>query len=95
MGKHHFENTATQVQYPWKTTLRTVFQAFIGFASMWALIVEALGLDPALPWVAASLAVTAAITRVMALGVVDDWLGVYVPWLASGSREHEVLSEVE
>ena len=73
----------TQEQYPWRTVVRTIFQAVVGFASMWALIVGALGLDETLPWVAASLAVTGGITRVMAIPEVNAWLARWVPWLAA------------
>lgn len=76
---------STQEQAPWRATLRTLFAALIALASMWALIVEALGLDQGIPWVAASLAATAAITRVMALPAVNNWLRRFVPWLAPES----------
>lgn len=79
-------NTATQAAHPWRATTRTVFAALIGLASMWALIVETLGLDPGIPWVAASIAVTGAVTRVLALPGVIAWLERYVPWLAPGDR---------
>ena len=74
---------ATQEKYPWRATVRTVFQAVVGFASMWALMVVALGLDEAVPWVAASLAVTGGITRVMAIPEVNAWLERWIPWLAA------------
>lgn len=74
---------ATQEQYPWRTTIRTLFQAIVGFASMWGLIIVALGLDEAIPWVAASLAVTGALTRVMAIPEVNAWLERWVPRLAA------------
>lgn len=83
MGKHSYQGSSTQVAYPWRATVRSVFQGVLGFAAMWAVIVETLGIDAKIPWVAASLAFTAAVTRVMALGVVEDWLAKYVPWLAS------------
>ena len=84
MGKHSsYQGSSTQVAYPWRATVRSVFQGVLGFAAMWAVIVETLGIDAKIPWVAASLAFTAAVTRVMALGVVEDWLARYVPWLAS------------
>lgn len=76
--------TPTQVAHPWRSTVRSLFQAVVGFASMWAVIVEAIGLDSTLPWVAASLTVTGALTRVMALPVVEEWLARWVPWLATG-----------
>ena len=62
---------------------------------MWALMVEAMGLDETLPWVAASLAVTGAITRVMAIPAVNQWLARFVPFLAaSGSASKQVSDDV-
>lgn len=78
---------ATQSEYPWHAVARTVFQAVVGFAAMWALVVEALGVDAGLPWVAASLAVTGALTRVMAIPAVNAWLARYLPWLAATGHE--------
>ena len=72
----------TQVRRPWRSTVRTVFQALIALAAMWALIVEALGL-PDWAWVTTSLAVAAGITRVMALPAVEVFLRRFVPWLAA------------
>ena len=77
---------ATQSEYPWHAVVRTVFQAVVGFAAMWALMVEAMGLDETLPWVAASLAVTGAITRVMAIPAVNQWLARFIPFLAASGR---------
>ena len=86
---------ATQSEYPWHAVVRTVFQAVVGFAAMWALMVEAMGLDETLPWVAASLAVTGAITRVMAIPAVNQWLARFVPFLAaSGSANKQVSDDV-
>lgn len=84
--------TPTQVAHPWRATVRTIFQAAVSFAAMWGLIVEAMGLDATAGWVAASLAFTGAITRIMALDSVDRWLSQFVPWLASGvgSETHEI-----
>lgn len=74
---------ATQVRRPWRATVRTVFQAVVGLAAMWAVIVETIGLDPGVEWVAASLAVTGAMTRVMALPAVEAWLSKFAPFLAA------------
>lgn len=90
MGKHSEVGTPTQVAHAWRATVRTVFQAIVGFAAMWAVIVEALGIDAKLPWVAGSLAVTAGITRVMALPQVEEWLVKYLPFLASGVHTESV-----
>lgn len=73
---------STQSEHPWTTVARTIFQAVIGFAAAWALIVEAAGVDQTIPWVATSLAITAGITRVMALPAVNEWLARFIPWLA-------------
>lgn len=75
--------TPTQTRRPWRATARTLFQAVVGFAAMWGLIVEAAGLDPEPGWVAASLVATGAITRVMALPAVESWLGRFLPFLAA------------
>lgn len=80
-GKHRAE--PTQVRHPNRATVRTLFQAVVAFAAMWGLIVEAMDIDPGIPWVAASIAATGAITRVMALPQVNDWLARFVPWLAA------------
>ena len=91
MGKHHADGygiivpgTPTQVQHSSRAVTRTIFQALVGFTAMWAVIVEALGLDSTLPWVAASLAVTGGITKVMNLPAVENWLVKYLPFLATG-----------
>ena len=73
----------TQTAYPWRATLRTVFQALVGLAVAWPVIVEAIGLDTTWAWVSGSLAVAAAVTRVMALPAVDAWLSRFLPWLAA------------
>jgi hypothetical protein len=73
----------TQARHPWRATVRTIFQAVVAFAAMWALIVEAAGLDPDLVWVSASLAVTGAVTRIMALPQVEAFLRRFVPFLAA------------
>ena len=78
---------SSQERAPWRATARTLFAALIGLASMWALVVEALGLDQGIPWVAASLAVTGAVTRLMALPAVNNWLRQYIPWLAPKGGE--------
>lgn len=74
---------STQARHPWRATVRTVFQACVAFAAMWALVVEAAGLDPDLVWVSASVTVTGAVTRVMALPQVEAFLRRFVPWLAA------------
>lgn len=57
-----------------KRTIRTVLQAIIGFAPVLPKIVEAAGIPQSLPWVAAGLAIAAAVTRVMAIKEVQELL---------------------
>lgn len=78
---------ASQEQFPWRATMRTLFQALVGIAAAWALIIEAAGLDPGIPWVATSLAITAAITRIMTLPAVNTWLRRYLPALAPDTED--------
>lgn len=82
MSTDTHEKTATQVARPWRATARTVFQVLVALASMWGLIVAALGL-PDWAWVSTSLAVAAGITRVMALPGVEEFLNQWFPWLAA------------
>lgn len=75
-------STPTQVRRPWRSTARTVFQAAIALASMWALIVATLDL-PDWAWVSASVAVAGAITRLMALPQVEVFLRSFLPFLSA------------
>jgi hypothetical protein len=74
----------TQVRRPWRATLRTAFAGVIGFAALLPFIVEATGLEPEVyPWLAGMLAVAAAVTRVMALPQVEDFLQRFFPFLSA------------
>lgn len=77
-------HASTQAAHPWRATIRTIFAAIVALAATWVVIVEAIGLDPGIPWVATSIAVMGAITRVMAVPGVIDWLERFIPWLAPG-----------
>lgn len=75
----------TQVRKPWRTTARTIFQAAVALASLAPLVAggvyETTDAYPAA--VAQVLAVSAAITRVMALPEVEEFLGRFLPFLAA------------
>lgn len=73
----------TQSEFPWRTTVRTVFQALIALAAAAPLLVATAGFDAGAGGVAVFLAVSAAVTRVMALPVVEGFLQRFVPWLAA------------
>jgi hypothetical protein len=74
---------ATQVRRPWRSTVRTLFQLAVGLAPMLPLIVGASGLDETAPAVAGALAISGAVTRVMALPQVEQFLQRFLPWLAA------------
>lgn len=78
---------STQTAHPWRATLRTVVQLLVALAAAWPLIVSASGVEQTSAAVAGSLALAAAVTRIMALPVVDDLLRRFLPWLASTPRE--------
>ncbi len=73
----------TQVVAPWTATVRTAFQALVGLAAMFPLIVDASGVGEGVAWVAVGTAISGAVTRIMALPQVNDFLRRFVPWLAA------------
>lgn len=80
----------TQVRFPKRTTIRSVFQALIGLAAALPLVIGALGLPTTGGVVAIVLAVSAGITRVMAIPAVNRWLEDHLPWLAAKPPAPEV-----
>lgn len=74
---------STQTRHPWRATIRTAVAVIVALAAMLPLLVDASGLDETAGPVAGALAIAAAITRVMALPAVDDFLARFLPWLAS------------
>jgi predicted phage tail protein len=76
----------TQVKRPWRTTARTVFQGIVGAAAMAAPVYEAAthhDAAAATGWAATGLAISAGVTRVMAVPMVNDWLARFLPFLAA------------
>lgn len=82
------EPTPTQTRHPWRATARTLFAAIVAALSLLPTAAATAGIDT-VPAVAQVLAVTAAITRVLALPGIERWLRTYVPWLAAepGAKE--------
>lgn len=68
------DSEPTQVQHPWKATIRTAIAVLIGVLSVIPVVVATAGIGT-VPAVAQVVAVTATITRVMALPQVNDLLG--------------------
>lgn len=64
----------SQMKESTKRTLRTVLQSVVGLAAALPLIVSASGVPETVPGVALALAVSAALTRIMAIPAVNDLL---------------------
>lgn len=75
----------TQSRHPWRATLRTIAAASLGLLLVLPEIVKVLGLT-AVPWVAAALAVTGAVTRVLAIPGVNAWLRRFAPFLSADGK---------
>lgn len=72
---------SSQVKYPNRATVRTVIAAAIGILPLLPIVAKELGIE-SIPWVAAALAVTAGITRILANPLVAAWIEKYAPLLA-------------
>lgn len=76
----------TQTKNPWRTTVRSAFQFLVGLAALAPFIVAAIndGNEGAATGLTAGiLAVSAAVTRVMALPAVNSFIERWLPWLAA------------
>ncbi|MBH0778829.1 hypothetical protein [Nocardia bovistercoris] len=80
MGEHSLVPTPSQTAYPWRATARTVFQAALAILVVLPVVIATSGI-PTTGVVGMFLAVAAAITRVMALPVVNELLRRFAPWL--------------
>jgi hypothetical protein len=78
----------TQTRHPWRATARTVFAASVGLLPLLPTIVDQLGLAT-VPWVVSLLAVTGAITRVLAIPAVDAWLSEHARGLLAAQPRME------
>lgn len=79
----------TQSKYPWRAVARTVFAGLVGLAAMAPLVYgAATHQDPAAAsgWAATGLAISAGITRVMALPQVNAYLQRILPFLAAAPK---------
>lgn len=88
------EATATQTRRPWNAVLRTSLAALIGLLPILPAIAETLHIDT-VPVVASTLAVTAAVTRVLAMPQVEAWLRQSLPALAADVYPNRQLPEGE
>ncbi|SCG15534.1 hypothetical protein GA0070610_1768 [Micromonospora echinofusca] len=72
----------TQTRHPWRATARTIFAATVAALTLLPTVAVAGGIDT-FPAVAQVVAVAAAITRVLALPGVEDFLERFLPFLAA------------
>jgi hypothetical protein len=63
----------TQTRHPWRATVRTVIAVVVSLASLLPYVAAQADVD-AVPAVAQVLVVAAAITRIMAIPGVNEWL---------------------
>lgn len=77
----------TQVQYPWRATIRTAFAAIVGALSLLPAVAFGLHIDT-VPQVIQVIAVTSGITRVLAMPVVHDWMNDNFPWLLATPKQN-------
>lgn len=87
MGDHTLTPTATQSAHPWRATVRTIFAFVVALAAGLPMIVDATGVSEATPGVATALVVGGAVTRILALPVVNAALATYAPWLSTNGRD--------
>lgn len=72
----------TQTRHPWRATARTAFAATVALLSLLPTIAIAGGVDD-VPLIAQAVAVVLAVTRVLALPGVEDFLQRFLPFLAA------------
>lgn len=72
----------TQVKHPNRATFRTVFQGALALAAIVPLVLTTAGIPP-VGLAAILVGVAGAITRVMAIPAVEEFLETYVPILAA------------
>ncbi|GGZ13464.1 hypothetical protein [Streptomyces nitrosporeus] len=76
-----------------RRTARTVVQTALSLAVLLPALVDAAGLPAALPWVAGTLAVAGALTRVMAVpgvqALLPGWLRTGPPGSTNTGTAHE------
>lgn len=78
---------ATQTAHPWRATTRTIFAAGVALLTLLPVIAATAGIDT-IPAIAQVLVVAGAVTRVLALPGVEDFLESYFPWLAARPAAH-------
>lgn len=76
----------TQVKRPWRATFRTVFQGIVAAAAILPLVLSTAGIAP-VGLAGIAIVVAGALTRIMALPAVEEFLENYIPILAAKPKE--------
>lgn len=76
----------TQTQHPGRATLRTAVAGLLALVTLLPYILGAVHVDTTV-WGAQALAVSAGVTRVLAIPAVNAWLTDYLPFLAAAPRQ--------
>jgi hypothetical protein len=86
-GRHELVTaTSTQQLYPWRTTVRSVFQFIVALSAAAPVVYLAVtgeSLEAATGAVAVALTAMTYVTKVMAHPKTDEFLKRFAPWLAS------------
>lgn len=77
---------STQSKHPTRAVIRTVVAATVALLPILPTLVEKLGIVT-VPWVAGILVGTGAITRVLAMPQMEEWLHEYGPWLSAQPQD--------
>ena len=73
----------TQVRRPWQAVLRTIVAEIVALAPLAPALVDAIGLPRTTGIGLVIVTVSGAITRILAIPGVDQWLMARAPWLAA------------
>lgn len=76
----------TQTKHPWRATARTLFAAGVGLLTLIPEVATAAHVD-ATVGVTQVLAVTGAVTRILAIPGVEAWMQQYLPFLSAAPAD--------
>ena len=76
----------TQTRHPGRATFRTVVAGLVGLLSLLPWIIAGAHLDGTVLG-GQAVAVAGAVTRVLAIPAVNDWVTQFLPWLAPAPRQ--------
>ncbi len=73
---------STQSKHPRRAMIRTAVAAVVALLPILPTLVEKLGIGT-VPWVIGIVGGAAAVTRVLAMPQMEEWLHEYAPWLSA------------